>query len=144
MKTCTKCGFSQEESCFSKRADVPDGLKSQCKKCDRLYSQSMDKEKRNHRHAVAKKDRLNKLRLKMLDFLSDKKCALCPEVDPVVMEFDHLDPSLKEYSVSETIERCFSWNRVKKEIDKCQILCANCHRRKTAKDFGYYKSLPLN
>lgn len=140
MKICSKCNASLGDYCFSKRSSSKVGLKSQCKVCDRDYSQNINKEKRNKRQAIAKKKRTKELQLKIMAFLVDKKCAHCPETDPVVMEFDHLDRSLKKISISEAVVRCFSWDRIKTEIDKCQILCANCHRRKTAKDFGFYKS----
>ncbi len=140
MKLCSKCNKLQDVICFGKRASSKDGLKSQCKSCDQLYSQNMNREKRNKRQSISRKQRIKELQLKMLIFLSDKKCAHCPENDPIVMEFDHLDASLKEISISEAIVRCFSWERIQAEIDKCQILCANCHRRKTAKDFGFYKT----
>jgi len=140
MKTCSKCKTQKDDQYFSKRSESKDGLKPQCKDCDRIYSQNMDPEKRNKRHNISRKKRIRKLQLKILEFLATQKCSHCSETDPVVMEFDHLNPTTKEISVSEAIDRCFSWKRVKAEIDKCQILCANCHRRKTAKDFNFYKS----
>jgi hypothetical protein len=43
------------------------------------------------------------------------------------LEFHHLDPTLKDFGISyKGYTR--SWERVKEEIDKCTLLCANCHR----------------
>ena len=41
-------------------------------------------------------------------------------------EFHHIDPTTKEFTISAGHTR--SWDRMKKEIDKCVLLCANCHR----------------
>lgn len=140
MRTCSKCNTEKDLSCFSKRASATDGLKSHCKDCDRLYNQNCDKEARNERKLFTQKKRRELRRLKVLEFLKGKSCEHCPETDPVVMEFDHLDETTKEFCVSEMVTQCYSWEKIKTEIDKCQILCANCHRRKTAKDFSYYKN----
>jgi predicted HNH restriction endonuclease len=46
-------------------------------------------------------------------------------------EFHHTDPSKKEEAISEI---CFKgWERVKKELKKCVLLCSNCHRSLHAK-----------
>lgn len=43
------------------------------------------------------------------------------------LEFHHLDPSVKDFSVS-VDGSTRSWERIKKEIEKCALVCANCHR----------------
>ena len=43
------------------------------------------------------------------------------------LEFHHLDPTQKDFGLS-TKGICRSWERVKAELDKCILLCANCHR----------------
>lgn len=53
------------------------------------------------------------------------RCSL--EFIPEVFEFHHLDPSKKEFAISaKGITR--SWDKIKEELDKCEMLCANCHR----------------
>lgn len=43
------------------------------------------------------------------------------------LEFHHLDPTKKDFSLS-TKGHCTAWEKVKKELDKCILVCANCHR----------------
>ena len=43
------------------------------------------------------------------------------------LEFHHIDPKQKDFSISQ-YGHSRSWERVRKELDKCVILCANCHR----------------
>lgn len=43
------------------------------------------------------------------------------------LEFHHLDPTVKEFNIG-TTGFTRSWARIKAELDKCILLCANCHR----------------
>lgn len=63
----------------------------------------------------------------------DKPCADCGIRYPYyVMEFDHLDSETKEFNVSAGVTRV-SYERLLAEIAKCDVVCANCHRFRTAK-----------
>jgi hypothetical protein len=56
------------------------------------------------------------------------RCEICGyDRCPEALEFHHLDGGTKEFGVS---SRGYtrSWAKVKKEFDKCALLCANCHR----------------
>jgi 5-methylcytosine-specific restriction endonuclease McrA len=78
-------------------------------------------------------------------YLQDKSCMECGEADPIVLEFDHRNPKEKDCSIADAMHiRMFSLVRLQKEIYKCDILCANCHRRKTAKQLGYFKDKRTN
>jgi 5-methylcytosine-specific restriction endonuclease McrA len=75
--------------------------------------------------AVAK--RRKKIRLKSIKHMGGK-CERCGYSKyPEVLEFHHKDPAQKYFNVSEK-GHSRSWDRVKKEIEKCVLLCANCHR----------------
>jgi hypothetical protein len=60
----------------------------------------------------------------------------CGETDPVVLEFDHVRDKLKDIGYMVTVG--FSWSAIQLEIEKCEVRCANCHRRKTARVQGIY------
>ena len=56
------------------------------------------------------------------------RCALCGVIDhPITFDFHHVDPNEKEYRVSSMAG--YRWERIKKEIDKCILICAACHRK---------------
>ncbi|NQY74486.1 MAG: hypothetical protein HRT90_06955 [Candidatus Margulisbacteria bacterium] len=60
------------------------------------------------------------------------KCQDCPASHPeepyVIFDFHHLDP--KEKDVSWNKLRLRSWEKIKEELDKCILLCSNCHRKR--------------
>jgi L-lysine 2,3-aminomutase len=56
-------------------------------------------------------------------------CVDCREKNPIVLDFDHLKD--KKYNVSRMIHDGFSWKAILKEINKCEVVCANCHRIRT-------------
>jgi hypothetical protein len=56
----------------------------------------------------------------------------CGEADPVVLEFNHLDPATKSANLSDIIANGVSTAYLRTEIAKCEVLYANCHQRRTA------------
>ncbi len=94
-------------------------------------------------YEAQKKHRI-KIRGKLFEYLSSKKCIDCGEKDPIVLDFDHIDPNKKFKPVSKLLSGHWSWSSLTHEIAKCEIRCANCHRRKTyieQKSFGKTKPL---
>ena len=80
-------------------------------------------------------------RLKLYEYYSKHPCVDCGETDPVVLDFDHKDNTNKINDVSTLISKGYSWNIIENEIKKCDIRCANCHRRRTAEQFNWYHIL---
>lgn len=74
---------------------------------------------------------------KIIAYFATHPCVDCGETDWQVLEFDHRDPVTKVESVAKLVRRA-AWSKVKKEIEKCDVRCANCHRRKTATDNNWY------
>jgi 5-methylcytosine-specific restriction endonuclease McrA len=69
-------------------------------------------------------------------YLREHLCTDCGEPDIVVLEFDHLRD--KTAAVSALVHQGVSWERVLEEIAKCEVVCANCHRRRTARRAGHH------
>ena len=56
-------------------------------------------------------------------------CVDCGESNPIVLDFDHIRD--KKYNISRMIHDGFSWKAIVKEMQKCEVVCANCHRIRT-------------
>ncbi len=97
----------------------------------------MPYKERKNLYAAQKRHRL-KIRAYLFSFLSTKKCVDCGEDDPIVLDFDHRDPKNKFKMVSKMLSGHYSWKSVQGEIKKCDVRCANCHRRKTYIQLGYW------
>lgn len=138
MKTCTKCLESKELKFFSKRAKSSDGLANWCKECFATYEreryQNGDKARKERNKASIIKQRQDYI----WNILTASECKVCGLDDPLVLEFDHRDPKTKVYNVTDMYQ--LSESKIQAEIDKCDILCANCHRRRTIQQFGFWRS----
>jgi hypothetical protein len=72
------------------------------------------------------------------DYLLSHSCVDCGEADPIVLEFDHVR-GVKLMNVARmTSGSTYSWNKIEAEIAKCDVRCANCHRRKTAIESSFW------
>lgn len=76
---------------------------------------------------------ISRLRRERRDKIDEIKhiqgCQVCDESSPVCLDFHHRNPESKVGCVSQMVQ-C-SWDMVLVEIEKCDILCANCHRKLT-------------
>lgn len=138
MKRCSKCTEEKDESEFAIKRKGK--LQSHCKPCGREMTRNHYHNNKEYYFSRNKKRKL-KAREFILSFLKENPCVVCGEADIVVLEFDHLDPKLKSANIAVLINSAYGLPSIKKEIAKCQVLCANCHKRKTAKDYGWHKAL---
>lgn len=139
-KKCCICKRTRLEKFFNKRTKSRDGLQPHCKDCNRekshaYYLRHFEK----HKQVIL--DRNRRVRreqsVRVFDYLATHPCVDCGEADPVVLEFDHVRGE-KILAVCSMVRAGYSWKKIDAEITKCDVRCANCHRRKTARDEGYY------
>lgn len=93
------------------------------------------KERRRELKRAVNRARRELFRINLAEYLLEHPCVDCGEADPVVLEFDHLRDKKHDISQMDT----YMWDTVLEEIVKCEVCCANCHRRRTAKQFGWRK-----
>ena len=66
-------------------------------------------------------------------------CIDCGENDILVLEFDHRDKKVKTGDINSIIRNSGSLEKLTEEISKCDVRCANCQRRKTAREIVSWK-----
>lgn len=85
-----------------------------------------NKHKHKEKRKVYNTKRKQLLKIKAIEYKGGK-CSVCGGVfPPCVYDFHHMDPKEKEYNPSVSFER--KWETAKKELDKCILVCSNCHR----------------
>ena len=140
-KICTKCKKEKTIESFFIKNKKTGKRKAQCGECEK---ESKNKYYHNNRERVsknvyqAKKLRIEVARKFVLEYLNLHPCIDCGEKDVVVLEFDHLKD--KNKGISKMVSEGYNTQKILEEINKCVVRCANCHRRKTAKQFNFYRS----
>lgn len=141
MKTCTTCKSQKLEESFSWKNKNKGIRSNKCKDCQKTYARDHYNNNKKYYYDKAKrskhKSRLVNRRF-VYSYLSKNPCIDCGESDPVVLEFDH--QGNKSGNVSEMIF-VNGLDVIKKEINKCEVVCSNCHKRRTAKQFNFYKDV---
>jgi hypothetical protein len=74
----------------------------------------------------------------LFDYFREHPCADCAKSNPLILEFDHV--GRKEFDIARGI-RGRNWRAVLDEIAKCDVVCANCHRRRTARRAGFARAV---
>ena len=128
MKTCSSCKQSKSESEFYSKGS---GLHSRCKSCSALYAKKHYKANCDKYKARARSN--NKVYQKRnVDYVRDLKskvgCTYCNESEPVALDFHHISED-KEHNIAQLARSSVSIKRLDEEINKCIVVCANCHRK---------------
>jgi len=115
-KKCKKCRILKDSDAFYKTYGYS---RYTCKKCeDRQRYEWRSK----HSHDMKRKS---------VEYLGGK-CIKCGYKKCMyALEFNHIQPKEKRYEPSRLFQNGINWGRIKEEIDKCELLCANCHREAT-------------
>ena len=124
MKKCSVCGELRPLSEFAINRTRKDGHASDCKACRKKYRNKHYQDNKEYYKSKARAYKTAKLE-EINEIRKTLKCAICGEDRFYCLDFHHVDPSIKEAEVTKLIE---SPKRLKRELEKCIVLCANCHR----------------
>ena len=112
-KICTKCGQTLPIDQFNWRDKSKGTRRSECKFC----------------HCGYMRDRYRQKKTEIQDLKIGIKCAKCGyDRCGAALEFHHINPEEKDDTVARMLSNNYSLDNVKKEIEKCIVLCANCHQ----------------
>ena len=141
-KRCAKCKVVLEIDCFGRGRTGR--IASYCKPCTQVYCRAhyaKNAKKHNKRRYQNSKANRARNRTFRADYLKLHPCVDCGEADILVLEFDHVDPSTKKSEVADLSRSGYSLDELQREIAKCEVRCIKCHRRRTARQFGWAKGM---
>jgi hypothetical protein len=145
LKWCYACKKDKDlERDFARNNAQRDGHSNMCKACKKTYNAAYYQENKardNPGRAENRRLARQRAREKVIGYLKTHPCVDCGETDIVVLEFDHQDDKLKDVNLM--VRDGAPWRRILAEIIKCEVVCANDHRRRTARMFGYYRTLAV-
>lgn len=115
-------------------------LNPECRSCHRIRSAKRmenpllraEHQQRSEESRIRRRD---SNRTRLVEYLLAHPCVDCGELDPVVLDFDHVR-GIKKKAISQLLSS--TWLKIEEEIRKCEVRCANCHRRKTHIQFNWW------
>lgn len=141
-KLCPKCGQRLSLEYFSRQKNGR--IASYCKPCTSEYCKqhyALHREEHNKRRYRNSKRYIQRNRAYTVDYLRNHPCVDCGERNLLFLEFDHVAPTDKRHLISELSRTGCSLRQLIEEIAKCEVRCVHCHRRRTARQFGWAKGI---
>lgn len=141
-KICSTCKEEKELSEFNKNKGKKDGLSTVCRECGKEHCKDYyNKNKEHHLKVIGERNKIARQRNKdfILQYIKGKSCIDCGTKDTRVFEFDHLGDKIKDVSV--LVSGGYSVKKIKQELEKCEIVCANCHRIRTFERSDCYRNI---
>lgn len=124
MRKCSKCEKVLPLTEFGKRRDS--NLQSYCKRCNRSYQRRHYL--RNKKKYIENKNKYKEIGKEYMQKVkATSRCEFCGESHIAVLDFHHKDHTTKSFSLSGCYGKSIA--TVQAEIDKCIVLCSNCHRK---------------
>jgi hypothetical protein len=145
-KRCSSCKILKPLSEYAINKTKRDGRQTVCKACKKIYNGSHTRKAtykaKYYPAAYERRNRqIEKNRRKLWAYLRTHPCVDCGETDIVVLDFDHQRDKVQNVSVM--VAKGWSWAKIESEIAKCEVVCANDHRRRTARTQKWYKGTDL-
>lgn len=141
-RVCARCKKEKSEESFAWRYKREKVRLQHCRACQKEYSARWyAQNKQRHLKNVRKyqKEYLALVHGKIREIFRTHPCK-CGQSHPAALDFHHVR-GVKSRAVSTMISANEPWSRIHAEIQKCDVICSNCHRIHTAKTYGWYKHM---
>jgi len=141
VRLCRVCHALKPMSEFSVKNKKTGNRAHICRSCAAAASKRhYERNKDNYlvRSRATKKKYRQRNRAMKAAILSELACVDCGEANPILLEFDHRDTGTKNVEVARLMSSG-SLDVLLAEIAKCDVRCANCHRKRTAAQFKTYR-----
>lgn len=123
MSECRECKSEYDE--YGQKVRL-------CKPCRREYNRIYHKNRSAESKANKQKNqKIRKARIlnEVREYKSAHGCKHCDEKESVCLEFHHTNSDEKEYNISDAIAKGLSIKSLMVEIEKCIVVCSNCHKK---------------
>lgn len=117
------------------------GKSLRCKSCNREYQSKWFNSNRNTQRKRVRDNTVKYIvrnQQYVINYLNTHPCVDCGQTNILVLDFDHTNND-KYKNIADMIRDAHSLQTLIKEINKCEVVCANCHRIRTAYQFGSYR-----
>jgi len=112
MRECNQCHKKKPKSAFyTSKVEGTEYIRGECKIC----------------HKKNDKQRRKNIKKWFRNYRQKFKCERCGFEDHRALQFHHTDNNKVE-DVATMVAHGYSRSKIKKEIEKCEVLCANCHQ----------------
>lgn len=127
-KRCPRCKKLKPAKDFHvDSANLNNGSQGYCVSCRAAYDRDYRRRTAEARNAARKRKR-RELTLWLREYRAEVGCAHCDEHRAACLDFHHLDPEQKLMGVIRMVQYGYSKESILREIEKCEVVCANCHR----------------
>src|SRR5262249_23571281 len=141
MRKCGRCGEEKPIAQFAWRRRNRGQRDNMCGPCRSAYGREhylANRQRYIDAEARRKRARAETRTRYLLEYFREHPCTDCGEDDPLVLEFDHLRDKCFEVT-NQFASR--NWQEILHEMAKCEVVCANCHRRRTARQRGSLRAV---
>jgi hypothetical protein len=125
---CPTCETDKNPDDFAYRNKAKNIRQRECRVC---FADTRKKSyHKNKQYYIDKNNRIRKRNVEWYrNYKSTLSCIKCGEDHPACLDFHHRDSNEKESEISLMVNDSVSIDTIKSEIEKCDVLCSNCHRK---------------
>lgn len=130
MKFCKRCQLDKPIIEFDSTTNrSKDKLFSWCRSCRKIYDKERYDRIGSKTWLIIRRNVRKERKNWFVEYKSKLKCSMCPENHPSTLDFHHKDPKSKLDCISNLVAKGIKEETILEEILKCDVLCANCHRK---------------
>ena len=141
MPVCNHCLKEKDPEEFNWRYKALGIRHPTCRECQKPFRKNWYEGSAKEKHLENVHERKRRVRDEareyVWNYLLSHPCIQCGESNPVVLEFHHREG--KDKAVSEMVAGGYPIHKIQAEINKCDVLCANCHRKLTHTERGWFR-----
>lgn len=131
-RRCKTCGNTKDITDFVKDRSQKGGRRNYCKACHAQKARQFREKNPDWRKSYKPKTKpltmsYDDRRMWLNSIKAETGCYFCGETTPVCLDFHHIDPTEKSFTISLVMKH--SVEEIIEEMQKCAVICANCHRK---------------